>query len=374
MKHVSVVLVQGADGAGKSTLVDAQLAHSRARRVARLSARCPAEERTELEHLLATSDISHAIVELGNGAGADSVTARQSFQLLAEGMAIVVDHVCIVTVVDGSCFLRDLVSEIHVIEAAAVRVESQAMMLAEQIEASTVIAVAKADLIPRETLGVLLAVLAELNPAARVVIAQHGHAPALDVFDGSHVELARAWREASRSDVLDPAAHERALTGISSYTYRARRPFHPERLYRHVHQPWPGVLRSRGIFWLATRIDEACVWSQAGSRWQISSGGFWWATLDQRGWSSPPSMDAAIRDGGREPLGDRRQELVLIGVDMDTRALEAAFDACLLSADELAAANGAGLELADPFPSWPRSAPHAGHAPSFEPVSAVGVG
>jgi G3E family GTPase len=367
--RIAVAVVQGADGAGKTTLVNAQLARQGARRVARVSARCSADVATELGRLVATGHVDHAIVELGNadfgnGLGVDRATARRSFQLPSgEGRKVVVDYMCIVSVVDGACFLRDLVSEVHVFGEGPMRVESLAMMLVEQIEASTVIVVTKADLIPRASLNVLLAVVSELNPSARVVVAQHGSIPSFDLFDCSHAEVARALRDISRSDVLDPAAHERTLTGISSYVYRARRPFHPGRLHARVHQPWPGVLRSRGIFWLATRMEEAGLWSRAGSRWETSSGGFWWAALQQRGWPLPPSMEGAIRGNWQEPFGDRRQELTLIGVELDARALKAAFDDCLVSAGELAAGTDEWLELPDPFPSWAGAAADASHLP-----------
>jgi ribosomal protein L11 methylase PrmA len=53
-----------------------------------------------------------------------------------------------------------------------------------------------------------------------------------------------------------------------------------------------------------------------------------------------------------EPWGDRRQELVMIGVDMDEQALRAAFDRALLDEEELALGPGAWAAFTDPFESW----------------------
>jgi G3E family GTPase len=352
MKRISVSLVQGADGAGKSTLVNAQLARRGPRRVARVSSRSLADVSLEIARFVATSPIDHVIVEVGNGLGEREPGRYAVHAPDSETRAIVLEHTCITTVVDSSRFVRDLVSEVHVFAGGSVHVESHAMMLAEQVEGCEVIVVSKADLVARTDLDLLLAVLSELNPTARVVIAQHGYAPSLDVFDRSHIELAGALRRISQKDVLDPTARERAFAGISSYVYRARRPFHPGRLHAHVHRPWPGVLRSRGIFWLATRMDEAGVWSQAGSTWGTSRGGSWCAAPDQCARPRPPSAELSKRAEWREPWGDRRQELTLIGLDMDTRALKDAFDACLLSSDELAKQRVECLDLFDPFPSW----------------------
>jgi G3E family GTPase len=348
MKHIAIALVLGADGAGKSTLVHAQLSRAGTRRVTRVSASSVSEVNRELSRIVSTSDIDHAIVEAGNGL--DIVAGRPSRAgSRFETPDTVVECVCIVSVVDGTRFLRDLVYEEHVIADGSVRVESHAMTLTRQVEACQVIAVTKTDLVPRTDLDVLLAVLSELNPTARVVIAQHGRVPSLDVFDRSQVEVARAFRGLSRNDVLDSAARERALMGISSYVYRARYPFHPERLYAHVHRPWPGVLRSRGIFWLATRMEDAGIWSQAGSKWETSRG-FWWDELDPDDSPRPGSMK--MRDECREHLGDRRQELTLIGLELDPRSLKAAFDTCLLSPAELAKGTDVWRALPDPFPPW----------------------
>ena len=72
--------------------------------------------------------------------------------------------------------------------------------------------------------------------------------------------------------------------GIGNFVYRARRPFHPERLWTLLHEEWPGVLRSKGFFWLATRNDIGGSLSQAGGACRHGPAGMWWAAQDRSEW------------------------------------------------------------------------------------------
>ena len=55
----------------------------------------------------------------------------------------------------------------------------------------------------------------------------------------------------------------------------------------------------------------------------------------------------------KEGNGDCRQELVLIGRDMDPQALTTMLDECLLTDEELSTDEGAWhLRFTDPFPEW----------------------
>jgi G3E family GTPase len=115
---------------------------------------------------------------------------------------------------------------------------------------------------------------------------------------------------------------------------------------------WPGVLRSKGFFWLATRMAEVGEWAQAGAACRTSRAGFWWAAIQESGWPTDEAARAEIRRDWGEPYGDRRQEIVLIGVNMDEASLRAGFERCLLNDIELSRGPKVWKQLPDPFPSW----------------------
>jgi len=135
--------------------------------------------------------------------------------------------------------------------------------------------------------------------------------------------------------------------------YRSRIPFHPQRLHQVFSQEWPGVIRSKGLFWLATRLPYAGYWSQAGAMCQNECLGFFWAAIPRENWPEDPKVLAEIEQASEGPNGDCRQEIVLIGADMDREALIAMLDGALLTQDELAMEKEEWkLLFKDPFPEW----------------------
>ncbi|MDC7700058.1 zinc metallochaperone GTPase ZigA [Vogesella indigofera] len=262
-----------------------------------------------------------------------------------------------VTVVDGFNFLRDYGSRDSLTqrgEAAGADDERTVVdLLVEQVEFCDVIVLNKTDLMSAADIRHLQAILATLNPRARIVSSHFGRVPlntVLDtgLFDFDAAAEAPGWLQELRGEHVP----ETEAYGIGSFVYRARKPFHPQRLYHWLQQEWPGVVRSKGHFWLATRPLLVGSWSQAGAMSRHGLGGLWWDAVDRADWPDDAESRALIASRWQEPWGDRQQELVLIGIDMDAAALTAAFDACLLTDDELAAGAPSWAGLADPFPSW----------------------
>ncbi|GAA4342919.1 zinc metallochaperone GTPase ZigA [Pigmentiphaga soli] len=262
-----------------------------------------------------------------------------------------------VTVVDAFNFLRDYQSH------DSIRSRGESMgeeddrtvvdLLIEQIEFCDVIVLNKIDLVGPAERDRLLAILRGLNPRARIEIARFG-AVALDkvldtgLFDFDQASLAPGWLKELRGEHTP----ESQAYGIASFVYRARRPFHPERFHALIESEWPGVIRSKGFFWLASRPTLAGSWSQAGGVCRHGIAGQWWAAVPQRHWPDDPEAVALIRANWADDVGDARQELVLIGIGMDEAGLRARFDACLLSDAEMADGPAAWTGYRDPFPAW----------------------
>ncbi|HRH81417.1 MAG TPA: zinc metallochaperone GTPase ZigA [Thiobacillaceae bacterium] len=264
-----------------------------------------------------------------------------------------------VTVVDAYNFLRDYGSGDFLRERGESLGEADDRtvvdLLIDQIEFCDVIVVNKADLVGPGDLARLVSILATLNPRARVEIAQFGRVDLgsiLDtgLFDFDQAAAAPGWLQEMRGEHV-PETEE---YGISSFVYRARRPFHPQRFWDLIHSEWDGVVRSKGWFWLASRPDFAGSWSQAGGACRHGAAGLWWSAVDAAQWPDDPDYRASIADKLDGPWGDRRQELVLIGMGMDEANLRARLDACLLGDVEMAAGPKGWASLPDPFPTWGR--------------------
>lgn len=265
-----------------------------------------------------------------------------------------------VTVVDAVRFLADWQSDDELRERAMALDEGDqrtiADLLVEQVEFADVLVLSKTDLVTAASLDRLEAMLRHLNPDAQVLRADHGRVPVRRImgtglFAFEKAAQAPGWLKELRGEHVP----ESVAFGVSSFVYRARRPFHPTRFWDLLHSEgleWRGVLRSKGFFWLATRMALTCSWSQAGGSATCEGAGAWYAALPREHWDVDEETEEQIARDWAEPWGDRRQELVFIGADMNEPALRDALDAALLDETEMRDGEDRWARLADPFPDW----------------------
>jgi len=189
-------------------------------------------------------------------------------------------------------------------------------------------------------------------------------------FDFVKAQLAPGWMKELRGEHT-PETEE---YGITSFVYRARRPFNPQRFFRLVTQGLGGVIRSKGFFWLATRMDWVGELSTVGGATQHEAAGFWFAARDrvdqnrigerlrtgERVTAPLPEAHlvhdaneyAAMRKLWDPAWGDRRQELAVIGVGLDEKRVREELDGCLLTDREMRLGPAGWQGLQDPFPRW----------------------
>jgi len=262
-----------------------------------------------------------------------------------------------VTVVDGYNFLNDYGSQDLLGDRGLSLGEEDERtvvdLLVEQIEFCDVLVLNKTDLLTLEEIGRLESMLKTLNPRAQIIHSSFGKVPLhrmmhTGLFDFDQAAEAPGWLQELRGEHV-PESEE---YGISSFVYRARKPFHPQRLWQWFNQEWSGVVRSKGRYWIASRPELCATWSQAGAVTRTELAGMWWVATPKEYWPEDAESFAHIKSRWQEPYGDRQQELVLIGIAMDKTALTAAFDDCLLTEAEVALGMDAWRQFSDPFPVW----------------------
>jgi len=258
-----------------------------------------------------------------------------------------------VTVVDAYNFLRDYAAGEALAEHnLAVDAEDErtiADLLIEQVEFANVLVINKLDLVTADQAGQLEAILQRLNPTATILHAERGQvAPAAilntGLFSFDQAEGYSMWRQEPRFDPT-PETEE---YGVSSFLYTADRPFHPQRLRPFLESDWPGLLRSKGFFWLASRPDEAGYWSQAGALLTIEYSGQW-EDEETRDKKTP---EEGLADEVEADMGVPRQELVFIGVELLREEMIAQLDAALLTDAELAQGPAKWRKYRDHLPTW----------------------
>lgn len=264
-----------------------------------------------------------------------------------------------VTMVDAFNFLNDFNEAKQLLETDESLGEDDqrnvADLLVDQIEFCDKLVISKSDLISREQLDELQGILTSLNPVAEQIIAEHGQVPLDKLLNTQSFSFDRAkqdpgWLKEMRGEHT-PETEE---YGISSFSYQARRPFHPKKFFDFLYQDWPQgkLIRSKGYFWLASRPQFAGNWHQAGGIAHHGPAGMFWKAVPENQWPQDEESLSYIESLWEEPFGDMRQELVFIGQHIDVAAIRKSLDECLLSEEEVLEGQSSWLRLDDPFPAW----------------------
>ena len=265
-----------------------------------------------------------------------------------------------VTVVDAVNFIKDYEEAKYLQETGESLGEdderSVADLLVDQIEFADVILISKTDLVENKDIDKLKAIIKTLNTQAEIIPIKEGNVEIDKVlntglFDFAKAKEAPGWLKEMRGEHI-PETEE---YGISSFTYTARRPFLPEKFYNFLHstEKYGKLIRSKGFFWLGSRLEYAGQWSQAGGIARYGFAGMFWRSVPKQDWPTDEQTLASIKANWVEPFGDMRQELVFIGQGLDESAIKKALDECLVSEDDMLKGEEFWTTLNDPFPPWP---------------------
>ncbi|MGV8139073.1 MAG: GTP-binding protein [Mangrovibacterium sp.] len=266
-----------------------------------------------------------------------------------------------VTVVDALNFEKDFMSfdsvaDREMDEEGLTDERSIVDLLTDQIEFANVIVINKSDLVSSHKLEELKRVIAKLNPEARVITASYGQVPPGEILNTGLFDFEKASRGAGwQKELMSEHTPETDEYGISSFVFRRREPFHPDRFRKYINERWHGsVLRSKGFFWIASRPDHAMLWSQAGRLSTTQMAGVWWASLSTFRRKRHPAFQAneeQIMSRWSKRFGDRQNELVLIGQNMYRDSIMAELEECLCTEEEIQAMEKKTFEFADEWPS-----------------------
>lgn len=265
-----------------------------------------------------------------------------------------------VTVVDAFNFFKDFSSMDTIVDRQLTEdpVDQRTIvnLLTDQIEFADIIILNKTDLITREEADEVRAFLRKLNGTAKIVESRFGNISPAEIlntglFDFEKASTAAGWIHELNS-VHTPETEE---YGLSSFVFKEKRPFHPERFWHWLTQSFPGsVIRSKGMFWIASRPSDALNWSQAGGSLRADKAGLWWASMpfgERIQYLAFVENQDIIESRWDSQFGDRINELVFIGQDMDKETIQAELRQCLCTPAEIAASK-TGASYKDPFPVW----------------------
>ncbi|NIB99230.1 GTP-binding protein [Halobacterium sp. R2-5] len=371
---IPVTVLSGSLGAGKTTLLNHLLSNSAGRDVAVLvndmgDVNVDAElvaEGSELDVAGGVTELSNgciccelqddletAVVRLANDREFDHLVVESSgisepapvARLFTTESRVAAKYRVngLVTVVD-SRLLVDTFGGEGTPERTAAEEDDRPLsdLLVEQIEVSNAVVLNKADLCTDDELDEAEALVRALQPDADTVRTSFSEVDPswlLDVerFDEREVGDLPGWKRALDEDHGEDDHHGHRhpdeVYGVSSFTYRQRRPFHPERIADVLRTLPEGVVRSKGTLWVAGSEFRQTV-GQAGESVRVTARGPWIASL--------PEVEQDLYRSNRPNLewddehGDRRTEYVVIGTGFDEDALRERLDDALVTEEEWA--------------------------------------
>jgi G3E family GTPase len=264
-----------------------------------------------------------------------------------------------VTVVDCYNFFKDFGTNELLVDRELTNMEGDyrtiVNLLTDQIEFANVIILNKTDLVDAKTVGLLKAAIKKLNPGAKILTSSFGKVDPKEILNTKLFNFEEAQTSAGWQKELEGGTHtpETEEYGISSFVFRNQKPFHPERFWKYLNEDYPsGVIRAKGLFWLASRPDDALNFSQAGGSSRLEKAGVWWASMpfnERINYQSFVDNREYIESKWSKQWGDRMNELVFIGQDIEKDKMISDLEKCLLQDNEQHLFEKK-IKFTDPFP------------------------
>lgn len=305
----------------------------------------------EVERLAKENRFDYLLIE--STGISEPVPVAQTFSFVDEENGIDLSQFSyvdtMVTVVDSFNFFNDFGSPETLMDRDMTDIEDDfrtiVNLLTDQIEFANVIILNKTDMVSDQHLGVLRSAIKKLNPGAKIIESSFSKVDPKEILDTGlfnfeEAEQSAGWIEELNKDEHTPETEE---YGISSFVYRSNKPFDPAKFWAYVSEKFPTtVIRSKGLFWLASRPGQALSWSQAGGSLRADSAGIWWCSMpfeERIRFVDFIENQKLIETGWDKTFGDRKNEIVFIGQEMDEAHIKAELDACQISQKELDSMN-----------------------------------
>ncbi|MCH6255695.1 GTP-binding protein [Puniceicoccaceae bacterium K14] len=380
-RRIPLVLLGGFLGAGKTTVLNYLMGQAKGRRIAALVndvGEINIDAALARDLAVMESRSTDGIVELSNGCiccglqgeFSDSVIklAQKSPDLIiveatgiAEPQRIVanlsvedeegvspmsfVRLINVVTVVDAEWWVEKVEAAYKPMRRSLLRLSDPRKPLSElltmQVEGSDVIILNKTDLADEEKLRRSQAALAAMNPTADIFLAKEGEVAPEELLEVERFDIEVVLQSAPYSIALQRNAkatgvevHDHGEFGLTAFVYEARWPMTYNKLVAFLRKGVPGLLRAKGFAWTDNEPDRIGYFSLASEVLRFDHIGKWMHASIENGELDRSQIPGEIFKKWDRRVGDRRQEIVFIGVDLDRAKIVGELDRFLIKEND----------------------------------------
>lgn len=209
-------------------------------------------------------------------------------------------------------------------------------LIIQQVEFCSTIIINKTDLVSREELDEVKAVIRALQPDAKFIESVQGEVDLAELLNTHAFDFETASGSAAWIKGLEEAEEEEEPEGevleynISTFVYKRRKAFDTTKFLQWADNNYPNtIIRSKGAIWIDRDQSSMYMFEQAGKQKNIANAGPWVCSLPKRDQQEILLYNPEIAADWDPIIGDRLTKIVFIGKDMDRQAIEDALDACL---------------------------------------------
>lgn len=209
-------------------------------------------------------------------------------------------------------------------------------LIIQQVEFCTKIVINKTDLVTREQLNEVEAVIRALQPEAELLETVQGKLDldkvlSTDSFDFDKASGSAAWVKGLEEEEEEEEPEGEVLEyNIMTFVYKRRRQFNTKKFLEWANEHYPKtIIRCKGVVWISRDNRNMYMFEQAGSQKALTNAGEWVASMPEEEQQSILTLYPDVAAEWDEEIGDKMIKLVFIGKDMDRKQIEADLDACL---------------------------------------------
>ena len=207
-------------------------------------------------------------------------------------------------------------------------------LLTMQVECANMIILNKIDLVDEESLARSRAALSAICPSAQILTTIEGQLEIEQFLENERFDIATVFkssgcdlelsstRSGDSGQMEESKTHDHGDFGLMTFTYRSRYQLSHDKLVSYLRSRIPGLLRAKGFVWTDRETDRIGFASLAQDTLRFDYLGKWIHALVMNGDMDPSGIPPPIWQIWDDSTGDRRQEIVFIGIDLDQKSIE----------------------------------------------------